>query len=348
MNISTSFTLTTAGTPPAWLDAAMVPTYRLVGYNWPAGPAPIVTPILGQTSAADDAFYMATGKWPAWVVAGGSCANEILNASRNSNFSALATDFTAGSNCTVSAASGALVLTSNGSVGNQFAQLDTAFIRAGGVRLGSKVRVVGTVSTNTTGGTIRIQDRSGVLAYALITGTGSFDVTIDITGSFWLGGFLLLSSVQTTSVTSFTCTSLIIYPLGALSLPSVQPINVIDDVSGIGGNQGQLLGCTAVTDKTNWRISVNTWTSGNQQILAGSILDSTKHIIDQVEQSTAGTPTTTIGSASAGSQYKASGALAAGINPTTLVTRKLASNDVWVNSNSTAVVRTTITGHIAT
>ena len=133
-----------------------------------------------------------------------------------------------------------------------------------------------------------------------------------------------------------------------MSLPSYQPINVIDDVSGIGGNQGRLLGCTAVTDKTNWRISANTWTSGNQQILAGSILDSTKHIIDQVEQSTTGTPTTTIGSASAGSQYKASSALTAGINPTTLVTRKLASNDVWVNSNSTAVVRTTITGHIAT
>jgi hypothetical protein len=125
----------------------------------------------------------------------------------------------------------------------------------------------------------------------------------------------------------------------------VQPINVIDDVSGIGGNQGRMLGCSPVTDKTNWRISANTWTNGNQQILAGSILDSTKDVIDQVEQSTTGTPTTTIGSISAGSQYKASGALTAGINPTTLVTRKLASNDVWVNSNSAAVVRTTIVGH---
>ena len=147
---------------------------------------------------------------------------------------------------------------------------------------------------------------------------------------------------------SFTLASISVYPLGALSLPSVQPINVLDDVSGIGGNQGRLLGCSPVTDKTAWRISANTWTSGNQQILAGSILDSTKDVIDLVEQSTTGTPTTAIGSASAGSQYKASGALTAGINPVTLVTRKLASNDVWVNANSTAVVRTTIVGHRTT
>ena len=124
------------------------------------------------------------------------------------------------------------------------------------------------------------------------------------------------------------------------------PIQIIDDVSGIGGNQGLLLGCTPVTNSTSFRVSANTWTNGNQQILAGSILDSTKHVIDLVEQSTTGTPTTTIGSVSAGADYKASAALSAGINPVTLVTRKLATNNIWVGSNSTAVIRTTIIGHV--
>jgi hypothetical protein len=34
--------------------------------------------------------------------------------------------------------------------------------------------------------------------------------------------------------------------IGALSLPAVQPINVLDDVSGIGGNQAYLVGTTPI------------------------------------------------------------------------------------------------------
>ena len=306
----------------------MVPTYRLVGYNWPAGPAPIVTPILGQTSAADDAFYLQTGKWPAWVVAGGSMAalpsaGTFINAQFITINSASAT----GTNATATA-SNARISSGTDLVLEANAYYEVKFTSdLAGIGYQLLKHAVGTFSSNAVNTVVGAN--VGILFCNVTTTAGR--VT-------WV-----LSSGQTIDISGWS-----IRKIGALSLPSVQPINVIDDVSGIGGNQGRLLGCTAVTDKTNWRISANTWTSGNQQILAGSILDSTKHIIDQVEQSTTGTPTTTIGSASAGSQYKASSALTAGINPTTLVTRKLASNDVWVNSNSTAVVRTTITGHIAT
>jgi hypothetical protein len=135
--------------------------------------------------------------------------------------------------------------------------------------------------------------------------------------------------------------------LGALSISGIQPCNVVDDLTTIGGNQARLVGVNPVTPKRDWRISADTWANGNQRILEGALIDSTADIIDTIEQTTTGTPTTTIGSASAGDQYKASSALTAGINPTTLVTRKAASNEFWVGSNSTAVVRTTIKGHRA-
>ena len=325
VDISASFTLTT-NNPPAWLDASMVPTYRLVGYNWPSGPAPIVTPILGQTSAEDDAFYMATGKWPAWVVRGGHSTSDSKPTTgtyaywygTGSISGATATSFNI-----VAGASG-LAARNVGSytfIGGSMLQVTVTASGLDSAALISAQGVItstgGSISNGTTTVQLRIQEGGvGHMAFDSITSAA--------------GGSISITKV-------ITC--------GALSLPSVQPINVLDDVSGIGGNQGRMLGCSPVTDKTAWRISANTWTSGNQQILAGSILDSTKDVIDLVEQSTTGTPTTTIGSASAGSGYKSSSALSAGINPITLVTRKLASNDIWVNSNSTAVVRTTLTGH---
>ena len=351
VNISSSFTRTTAGTPPAWLDAAMVPTYRLVGYNWPAGPAPIVTPILGQTSAADDAFYMATGKWPAWVVAGGSAAVQYT-----SSFAVDAhgwSDNTGGS-CVVAGNIDAIagvddvLRVSRGTFGALQITRGAAFDWITATRfIEIKFDYYLDAASGITG--VHIGAQAAPASATLALTEGSWVSNAVVTSNTYVTGNRGLSGIGTLGVgKNLYLKNIRVKHLGALSLPSVQPINVIDDVSLLGGNQGRLLGCTAVTDKTNWRISANTWTSGNQQILAGSILDSTKHIIDQVEQSTTGTPTTTIGSASAGSQYKASSALTAGINPTTLVTRKLASNDVWVNSNSTAVVRTTITGHIAT
>ena len=351
VDISSVFLYQNGGTVPAWLDAAMTPTYRLVGYNWPSGPAPIVTPILGATSAADDAFYMQTGKWPAWVVRGGSVSNEILSASRNSNFSALATDYTAGSNCTVSAASGALVMTSNGTAGGQSAQLGSGNLRASSLLPGAMVRVYGNVSANTTGGAIRFVSKYGAQGFNLVMGTGAFDVVCNLTDADWVqGGFSISSSNQPASVVSFTVSSISIQPLGALSLPAVQPINVIDDVSGIGGNQGRLLGCSPVTARTDWTIRQDVVHAGadNKRILEGSLIDNSRDVIDSIEQTpSTGTPTTLLGSVSAGAQYKASSALSAGINPATLVTRKTATTEFWSQASTACLLRNTITGHRA-
>ena len=344
VDISSSFSVSNGASPVNWLDSAMVPTYRHAGYLWPAGPAPIVTPILGATSAADDAFYMATGKWPAWVVAGGSCVTPLnTNPTFATNPTLDAFAWTLDSGVTYNAA-GTVDFATGGGGGFMRASTNGALpYRLNGQD--KSLRIVATI-TNYVSGTVKVARDDGGSFTVLrgsdsISANGVIDIDVIAPAGYPSTRVMVGSLIGVTA----SVDSLYIYKNGALSLPSVQPINVIDDVSGIGGNQGRLLGCTAVTDKTNWRISANTWTSGNQQILAGSILDSTKDVIDLVEQSTTGTPTTTIGSVSAGSQYKSSSTLTAGINPVTLVTRKLASNDIWVNSSSTAVVRTNIVGH---
>jgi hypothetical protein len=70
-DISSSFTLSTGGTPPDWLDASLSNAFHLSAFNWPSGIAPRGGWILGHTTAADRAFYAANGRWPGWVRAGG-------------------------------------------------------------------------------------------------------------------------------------------------------------------------------------------------------------------------------------------------------------------------------------
>lgn len=178
----------------------------------------------------------------------------------------------------------------------------------------------------------------------LVSGNGTFTLQGFVPAQFYTGHRFC---IEDTGTGTYSIKNVKIMFGGALSLPVVQPIAVLDDATTIGGNQARLVGVTPVTDKRDWRISADTWANGNQRLLEGALIDSTADIINTIEQTTTGTPTTTIGSDSAGSQYKASSALTAGINPTTLVTRKAASNEFWVGSNSTAVVRTTIKGHRA-
>jgi hypothetical protein len=118
------------------------------------------------------------------------------------------------------------------------------------------------------------------------------------------------------------------------------------DGTALGDNPARLLGVQPVTARKDWQITARTATNGNQQLLGGSFLNPLRDVLDSIEQTPeTGTPTTTVGSASGGAQYKASGALAGGINTPALVTRKTATANVWVGSNSSDSIRTTITGH---
>jgi hypothetical protein len=76
VDITSSFgSAITAGTPPEWLDSSMVPTYHITAFNWPVGEAPFVVPILGALTTNEAEAIRLRGKWPLWVVKGGSAAS---------------------------------------------------------------------------------------------------------------------------------------------------------------------------------------------------------------------------------------------------------------------------------
>jgi hypothetical protein len=71
VNISSQFTLSTAGTPPNWLDSNLNSTYHLVGFNWPSGNLPVIVPILGTLTEVEAASVRTTGVFPDRVFQGG-------------------------------------------------------------------------------------------------------------------------------------------------------------------------------------------------------------------------------------------------------------------------------------
>jgi len=343
VNISASFTLTT-NAPPDWLNSSLLPNYHVTGWGWPAGRAPLGQWILGSLTAAESLAWMITGQPPAWVAAGGSAVNAITSVTRNSDFSAGATDWSTQFTATASVVSSALNCTTSAS--NDNVRLTQGFFSRT-VLPGLRIRFTATISNfATTGGVLKavMATASGQDVF-VITGNGTYSGEIESNTTIGYS-FPIFTQTSAGSFT-FTVDNLKLEFLGALSLPVVQPIACLDDATTLGGNQARLLGMIPVTDKRDWRISADTWLASNQRILEGALIDSTADIIDSIEQTTTGTPTVTIGSASAGVQYKASGALAAGINPTTLVTRKAASNEFWVGSGTAVTVRTTIKGHRA-
>lgn len=104
-----------------------------------------------------------------------------------------------------------------------------------------------------------------------------------------------------------------------------------------------LLSTTGVTTSPDGRrqvIRATTNTNGNQQLLGASVIDTVKKWrIVSWNITSSGTPNVTLGSASAGTQYLASTAMAAALNEITLVTRIPASANLWCNSNSTATLQ---------
>jgi hypothetical protein len=150
-----------------------------------------------------------------------------------------------------------------------------------------------------------------------------------------------------TTPTTWTNSSQLV-PAGLIDNPHPQP--GLTSFDSLGRMSRRNVGHVNVTDRDTFTIYANTSTSGNEQALGGALFESANNVtIDLIEQATAtGTPTTTIGSASGGAQYKASGALSAGLNVFTPVTRKPASTSVWVGSDDTTTVRTIIHGHKAT
>ena len=134
----------------------------------------------------------------------------------------------------------------------------------------------------------------------------------------------------------------------------MQPINVIDDVSLLGGNQGRLLGCTAVTDKRSTRIlgRINAASATNQQILGGALLPvPLNHAIEFVDVECDGSVTLSLGDGTTATRYTASTALTAGRTRIALATpfaADAAKTGLYVNVTVTGgtYAQFSILGHL--
>lgn len=91
VDISSSFTLSTAGTAPNWMPTTLDCTKFLSASNWPAGRAPLAEYGPGAWSPAEVLTYAQTGVKPSWWAAGTGSAVAIYS----SNFSAGADTFSA-------------------------------------------------------------------------------------------------------------------------------------------------------------------------------------------------------------------------------------------------------------
>jgi hypothetical protein len=328
-DISSSFTASTAGTAPEWLDVSLSSTNHLVGLNWPAGPAPIGQWLNAHLTDTESETWRTTGRPPVWVEIGGSAVDVKPTSSSFAYW--FGTGTVVSSTATqVVAAAGAVQL----NVRNPALTVTPI--------AGAKVRFNVTVSGLTGTATIQLSTYSVSATSSTITSDGTYELDVTTTTS---GQLYVVIAISSTTQAPFTINSAKLF--GALSIPSIQPIPVIDDATGIEGNQARLLGMIPVTERKDWRIVDSTATSGNEQILGGAtFLEANRHRIDSWVINNLGTSkTVSLGNASAGTQYASSITAAAGLTEVTLSTRFNATTALWVNSNGTDQLVHTITGH---
>ena len=316
VDISASFTATTGGTPPDWLSASMVATFALVGYNWPTGTAPRVIPILGTLSTAEDDNWILRGVIPAWVRAGGTAVNQISNISRNSDFSAGATDWTdnLGGSTGISVSGSQLVVN------------------------GANLGWVGPRADDLTGGAANNLCRagvSGIFSFNYVSGSAtSFQVYIGGTAQGvavaatagtrvnipWVGTVNDAPVRIRANTTLFTLDNVSIVQAGALTLPEVTPDNILRDASQISPPiDGYTIGCTPQTNVAEGWIRARRTTDGFLMV-DGQIVGPNRGIVQAMARSVSGGTITLGDTAGAPATLVASISLTAGVTtPLTLL-----------------------------
>jgi hypothetical protein len=328
-DVSSSFTLTTAGTPPDWLFSSLNNLYHLTATNWPAGPAPLGQWLNAHLTNTESETWRTTGRPPVWVQIGGSAVDVKPTSSSFAYW--FGTGSVVSSTATqVVAAAGAVVL----NVRNPALTVTPI--------AGAKVRFNVTVSGLTGTATIQLSTFSQSAVSSTVTADGTYELDVTTTTSGQLYVIIAISSI---TQATFTINSAKLF--GAISIPSIQPILVLDDVTTIEGNQARLLGMVPVTERKDWRIVDSTATSGNEQILGGAtFLEVNRHRIDSWVINNLGTSkTVSLGNVSAGTQYASSITAAAGLTEVTPATRFNATVNLWCNSNGTDQLVHTITGN---
>lgn len=136
---------------------------------------------------------------------------------------------------------------------------------------------------------------------------------------------------------------------GAITVPKPQPIPVVDDASGIGTNPGRVIGATYVGSDRTWRVVAPSTTSGNEQLLGGTVFDVPgQHRIDSwvVTNLGAATRTISLGNTSGGTAYGASLTVPVGRTDITPASRFPGTGNLWVNSDGSDRLVHTIRGQV--
>jgi hypothetical protein len=272
--------------------------------------------------------------------------NLISNLSRNSTFSALATDWSAGSNATVSAATGNLVVTGTGT-GNVYALLAAAYLAAVSKNISGYIRVRGNLSAVGGGaGTIYVNDSGGSQSISIGSSTAAFDTGAvqQAAGTNWGGLTIAPGSGGQVSGATFTLGSVVVTLPGAvchLSLDDGLGFMVLDQSPNKCHGVLSVSGVAHTIPKQFARIRFTTSTNGNQQILGQQCLPASARIRSWTIDSS-GTPTVKLGNTSSGAQFFAAAALVSGLNDITLLTRFCSTNSLWVNSTTTDTLQHTI------
>lgn len=342
VDVSASFSLTTAGTPPNWLNSSTVTTTWVNGQAFTAGRLIPHAPILGALTAAEVLEWTQTGRLPVWCeIATGSAVATVTNdGTAAGNF--VNTGGNAGAAFDVnSTVAGKIYFLLQASGNSWFANTPALSSEPIGKRFGFTIKA-------------RLRSGSAVpiilgsdLTSAAVTSFTPTGTETTFTGTFTNNaGVLRIGTPGSANGSSYEFDDFAMWPLGPIFKPVIQPIAVLAD-AGTNKIAGILTsGITPITEKRDWVIQGQTSTNGNQQLLGASVFFAANaHRIDSWVINNAGTSkTVSLGNVSAGTQYASGITAGVGLSDTTLATRFNATVNLWVNSNGTDVLTHTISG----
>lgn len=341
VDVTSGFGSSGSGTT-VWLDSGFSYTFHVTGLNWPTGTAPLGSWINAHLTNAESDAWRTRGIIPAWVQWGGGVFTSTSQSTFGTGITASATSFAFASDTTAryvqylpgTVSSRGRLFRVRGTI-NSYSGFCAIILANAGVfanNFGVLVSSSGSMATP-----------AGYF-YANAVGTGPFECVFADNGSTGNVAFEFQTSAGTNA---WDVSDIRIETLGALSLPVVQAIPVLDDGTFTGNNNATLIGMTPVTRRMSWRMVGTTSTSGNQQFLGASVFGSRPSRIDSWTIVNAGTSrTVSLGNVSAGTQYASGITAATGVTEVTLATRLPSTANIFVNSNGTDQLRHVITGQV--
>jgi hypothetical protein len=362
-DITSSFSLTTAGTPTNWMDANLVTTNFLSGFNWPASDDAPVAYLLNYDVGADEALRLSRGEPFRGVdLRGGSMATRVPS---GTGFSFGATDGTAtGVADTFNAAASNETATRTGGAGTYVTRL-TRTGTSGDMKSSEVLAIIGRSrvliagwmrkSAGATVSQVRVDLRQPTAGNAA---SSNLIVNPAEAWTFFSGVVEVNTPLATRWGFAFQngangewieVDDLYISVLGLLDAPILQPCNATDDATRQGMSR-RMLGMSTVTEDQGagpMPISVRSqaFTAATSvQILGGALTNKKARVVSVRGNSSAST-TISLGTSSGGTQIVNAQAVNGDFDISTFASRILASGaSLWVTfaDNTTADLKITI------